>query len=249
MDKEYPIPLYYKVYKDIKQKILDGVYKPGDRIPPESELVLSYNVSRLTIRRALEELRSEGFITRAKGKGTFITGKKEEEQMNVLKGFTDKAKEEGFSVRSTVLENRLVEIPTELTSVFGLEPGTMVILLKRVRFMNEEPVAIESAYLNTSVDVRLLNLLKKDMSKESLYEFLRNDLKIPLLRAFEELEVTQISGSDAKLLSVTPGSCALLRKRYTYTTNNRCVEYVRSIYRGDRYRFKIELKTSGTFEK
>ncbi len=249
MDKEYPVPLYYKVYKDIKQKILDGVYKPGDRIPPESELVSNYNVSRLTIRRALEELRSEGFITRAKGRGTFITGKKEEEQMNVLKGFTDKAREEGVTVRSLVLENRLVEIPSELTQVFNLETGTMVILLKRVRYMNEEPVAIESAYLNTAIDVRLLNILKKDMSKESLYEFIRNELKIPLLRAFEELEVGQVSGNDARLLSIAPGSCVLLRKRYTYTTNSRCIEYVRSIYRGDRYRFKIELKTSGTFEK
>ncbi|AEH50439.1 GntR family transcriptional regulator [Pseudothermotoga thermarum] len=249
MDKDYPVPLYYKVYRDLKQKILDGIYKPGDKIPPESELVAIYNVSRLTIRRALEELRSEGFITRAKGRGTFITGRKEEEQMNVLKGFTDKAKEEGFSVRSLVLENKLVEIPSELVEVFGLEPGTMIILLKRVRYMNDEPVAIESAYLNTSVDVRILNILKKDMSKESLYEFLRNELKIPLLRALEEFEVTQISPSDAKLLSVNPGACALLRKRYTYTTNNRCIEYVRSIYRGDKYRFKIELRTSGAFEK
>lgn len=76
MDKEYPIPLYYRVYQSLKQKILDGVYKPGDRIPPESELVQIYNVSRLTVRRALEELRSEGFISRAKGKEHSSLGEK-----------------------------------------------------------------------------------------------------------------------------------------------------------------------------
>ncbi|MGJ8455487.1 GntR family transcriptional regulator [Pseudothermotoga sp. U03pept] len=249
MDKEYPVPLYYRVYRNLKQKIVDGFYKPGDRIPPESELVQIYNVSRLTVRRALEELRSEGFISRAKGKGTFITGRKEEEQMNVLKGFTDKAKEEGFSVKSAVLENKLVEVPLELAEVFGVEQGTMVILLKRIRYMNEDPVAIESAYLNTAVDVKLLNILKKDMSKESLYDFLRTELKLPLIRAYEVLEVTEISGPDAKHLNVPAGSCALLRKRYTYTSENKCVEFVRSIYRGDKYRFKIELKTTGVFEK
>ncbi|MEJ5229949.1 MAG: GntR family transcriptional regulator [Pseudothermotoga sp.] len=249
MDKEYPVPLYYRVYRNLKQKIVDGIYKPGDRIPPESELVQIYNVSRLTVRRALEELRSEGFINRAKGKGTFITGRKEEEQMNVLKGFTDKAKEEGFSVKSVVLENKLVEVPLELTEVFGVEQGTMVILLKRIRYMNEDPVAIESAYLNTAIDVKLLSILKKDMSKESLYEFLRGELKLPLIRAYEVLEVTEISGPDAKHLNVPAGSCALLRKRYTYTSESKCVEFVRSIYRGDKYRFKIELKTTGVYEK
>ncbi len=247
--EEYPVPLYYRVYRELKRRISEGEYKPGDRIPPEIELVKSFGVSRLTIRRALEELKSEGLISRHKGKGTFIVGKKEEESMNVLKGFTDKAKEEGLSVRSHVLENRLVEIPPELCQVFGLEQGAMVVLLRRVRFLNDEPVAIEAAYLNPAVDVRILSILKKDMSKESLYEFLRNELKIPLIRALEELELTHVSSSDAKHLGLQPGACALLRKRYTYTTNGKCVEFVRSIYRGDKYRFKMELRSEGTFER
>lgn len=247
--EEYPVPLYYRVYKELKRKILDGEYRPGDRIPPEIELVKSFGVSRLTVRRALDELKSEGLITRHKGKGTFIVGRKEEEAMNVLKGFTDKAKQEGFSVKSHVLDNKLVEVPTELCGIFGLEQGTMVVLLRRVRFLNEDPVAIESAYLNPAVDVRILNILKRDMSKESLYEFLRNELKIPLIRAMEELELTQASSSDAKHLGIQPGACALLRKRYTYTANGKCVEFVRSIYRGDKYKFKMELRSEGTFER
>ncbi|KAF2957271.1 GntR family transcriptional regulator [Thermotoga sp. Ku-13t] len=247
--EEYPVPLYYRVYKELKRRISEGEYKPGDRIPPEIELVKSFGVSRLTIRRALEELKSEGLITRHKGKGTFIVGKKEEESMNVLKGFTDKAKEEGLSVRSHVLENRLIEIPPELCQVFGLEQGAMVVLLRRVRFLNDEPVAIEAAYLNPAVDVRILSILKKDMSKESLYEFLRSELKIPLIRALEELELTHVSSSDAKHLGLQPGVCVLLRKRYTYTTNGKCVEFVRSIYRGDKYRFKMELRSEGAFER
>ncbi|WP_041076015.1 GntR family transcriptional regulator [Thermotoga caldifontis] len=247
--EEYPVPLYYRVYRELKRRISEGEYKPGDRIPPEIELVKAFGVSRLTIRRALEELKSEGLISRHKGKGTFIVGKKEEESMNVLKGFTDKAKEEGLNVRSHVLENRLVEIPPELCQVFGLEQGAMVVLLRRVRFLNDEPVAIEAAYLNPAVDVRILSILKKDMSKESLYEFLRSELKIPLIRALEELELTHVSSSDAKHLGLQPGACALLRKRYTYTSNGKCVEFVRSIYRGDKYRFKMELRSEGTFER
>jgi GntR family transcriptional regulator len=247
--EEYPVPLYYRVYKELKRRISDGEYRPGDRIPPEIELVKAFNVSRLTIRRALEELKFEGLITRHKGKGTFIVGKKEEESMNVLKGFTDKAKEEGLNARSLVLENKLVEIPSELCQIFGLENGAMVMLLRRVRFLNDEPVAIECAYLNPAVDIRILNILKKDMSKQSLYEFLRNELKIPLMRAIEELELTHVSSSDAKHLGLQPGTCALLRKRYTYTTNGRCIEFVRSIYRGDKYRFKMELRSERTFER
>jgi Transcriptional regulators len=224
--EEYPVPLYYRVYKELKRRISEGEYRPGDRIPPEIELVKAFNVSRLTIRRALEELKSEGLITRHKGKGTFIVGKKEEESMNVLKGFTDKAKEEGLNARSLVLENKLVEIPSELCQIFGLENGAMVMLLRRVRFLNDEPVAIECAYLNPAVDIRILNILKKDMSKESLYEFLRNELKIPLMRAIEELELTHVSSSDAKHLGLQPGHVRTVEKAL-YLHNERKVHRVR----------------------
>jgi len=249
MDKEYPIPLYYKIYADLKEKIAEGVFKPGDRIPSEMELCKIYGVSRLTIRRALEELRREGIIERTKGRGTFITGSKKEEQLTVLKGFTDEARNKGYRVKSRVLENKLIEVPVEARDAFKLEPKTLVVLLKRLRYINDEPVAIEWAYLNPNVSVKILNVLKEDMSRRSLYEFLREEVGLVLSRAIEVLEIVNLTEEDARLLEVPQKSCAVLRKRFTYTSENECVEYVLSLYRSDKFKFKIELRSGGIVRK
>ncbi|OQX57136.1 MAG: GntR family transcriptional regulator, partial [Thermotoga sp. 4484_232] len=186
---------------------------------------------RLTIRRALEELRREGIIERTKGRGTFITGSKKEEQLTVLRGFTDEARNKGYRVRSKVLENKLIEVPVEARDAFKLEPKTLVVLLKRLRYINDEPVAIEWAYLNPNVSVKILNVLKEDMSRRSLYEFLREEVGLVLSRAIEVLEIVDLTEEDARLLEVPQKSCAVLRKRFTYTSKNECVEYVLSLYR------------------
>lgn len=249
MNKEYPVPLYYRIYVDLKEKIMEKVFKPGDRIPSEMELCKIYKASRLTVRKALEELKREGIIERTRGRGTFISGSKEEEQLTVLKGFTDEAKSKGYRVKSKVLENKLIEVPVEARNVFKLEAKTLVVLLKRLRYINDEPVAIEWSYLNPSVNVKILNILKEDMSQKSLYEFLRKEVRLTLSRAVETLEIVNLTEEDARLLGTSPKSCAVLRKRYTYTSENECVEYVLSLYRGDKFKFKIEMKNGGTIKK
>ncbi|MGQ9856281.1 MAG: GntR family transcriptional regulator [Fervidobacterium sp.] len=238
MDKNV-IPLYYRIYNEIRNRILSGYYKDG-KLPTEMELCTEFGASRITIRNALEQLRREGLISRSKGLGTFIKKFESEEQLTKLTGFTDEMKDR--KVTSKVLENRLVNIPAEAQDCFGLAPGTLVVLLKRVRYIDDKPIAIESAYLNPSVDLRLLNILQKDMEKESLYHFIQNELSINLAYAEEILEVTKVSKDEANLLDVKPGECAILRKRFTYTDTQKCIEYVLSIYRGDEYKFKVVRK-------
>jgi len=92
---ETPIPLYYKLYVDLKESLNSGKYQKGDKLPTEKDLCQKYGISRLTVRRAMDELRREGFIERLKGKGTFVTGSKREEQLAILTGFT-KTDSSGF---------------------------------------------------------------------------------------------------------------------------------------------------------
>ncbi len=236
MSDSYPVPLYYKIYRDLREKIVNGYFKDG-KIPTEKELCKEYGVSRMTIRKALEQLIMEGLIERKKGKGTFVKKKGSEEKLSKLSGFTEEVGRD--RVTSKVLSNKLVRIPFEAKDKFGLPEDALVLLLKRVRYIDGEAVAVEEAYLNPSIDVRILKIIEMDMSNRSLYEFLRNDLGISLDHAEETIEVVNLSSSHAKLLDQPSGKCALLRKRYTYTSDDKCIEYVQSVYIGDKFKFQV----------
>jgi len=233
------LPLYYRIYTELRNRILNGYYKDG-KLPPEMKLCKEFDVSRITIRNALEQLKREGLISRAKGIGTYIRKFESEEQLTVLTGFTDEMK--GKKVTSKVLENKLVNVPLEAQERFELPTSTLVVLLKRVRYIDDKPIAIESAYLNPSVDLRLLNILQEDMGNQSLYNFIRRELSINLSYAEEILEVTKTSKEESAWLVVKQGDCAILRKRFTYTEDGKCIEYVLSIYRGDGYKFQVVRK-------
>lgn len=236
MKESYPIPMYYRLYKQLKERIMQGYYRDG-KLPTEKELCDEFSVSRMTVRKALERLVIEGLIERKKGKGTFIRKVQGEEHLTKLTGFTEEVGEN--KVKSEVLANKLVRVPPEAKSVFNLPDGSLVVMLKRIRYIDDTPVAVEEAYLNPAVDVRILNILEKDMSKESLYRILRKEIGISLVRADEIIEVAELSSQQAKLLNLKKGKCALLRKRYTYTSDGQCVEYVVSMYRGDKFKFRV----------
>jgi len=236
---ETPIPLYYKLYVDLKESLNSGKYQKGDKLPTEKELCQNYGISRLTVRRAMDELRREGFIERLKGKGTFVTGSKREEQLAILTGFTDEARKRGSETRSVVLENKLVRVPADAVELFDIPADAMVVLLKRVRFLEGEPYAIEEAYLNVGADIRFLNITQRDMEKESLYGILRKEFSINISYAEEEMELTRLKKEEARFLRQDQDECAIMRKRFTYTKSDICIEYVISLYRADKSKFRI----------
>jgi len=239
---ETPLPLYYKLYNSIKEDFENDKYQKGDKLPTEKEICENYNVSRLTVRRALDELKREGLIDRKKGKGTFFTGKKREEQMSKLRGFTDDVQNSGSKTKSVVLENKLVKAETEFDGIFKTPKDSRVLMLKRIRYINDEPYAIETAYLNPLADLRVLNVIDRDMSKESLYHIFQEEFELEFAYAEETLEITVLDKDESDILQQKKGAPAALRTRYTYLKNGQCIEYVKSIYRGDKYKFKVVKK-------
>ncbi|MDN5342869.1 GntR family transcriptional regulator [Oceanotoga sp. DSM 15011] len=240
--KDTPLPLYYKVYNKLRADLDSAKYSKGDKLPTEMEICDQFNVSRLTVRRALEELKREGLIERKKGKGTYFTGKKREEQLSNFSSFTNEAHREGDITCSNVLENKLVKVDNEFIRAFDLPEDARVVYLKRVRYLNDEPYAIENAYLNPGADIRVLNIIEKNMSEESLYNILMDEYGLNISYAEETLEVSLLSKEESELLGLKRGEPAVLRRRYTYLDNNHCIEFVKSIYRGDKYKFKVVRK-------
>lgn len=241
LDRSLPVPLYYQLYKELKKKILNSELNPGDPLSSEFEFCKEYKISRLTVRKALEELSREGLITRSRGRGTFVSQSKQEENLTELQGFTDEVEKQGQHTSSIVLENRLVEPPPEVVQCFSISDDTPVIFLKRLRLVDNSPMAIESAYFNTTLNPRLLKLVQMDMEHHSVYNFFKKDLGIVLEYADEIIEVHKPVEGDREMLKIKNEDCAVLRRRYTYIAENKCIEYVISLYRGDKYKFKVRL--------
>ncbi len=242
IDKGSPIPIYHQIYSTIKDEIEKGALKYGDILPSEEDLAQKYDVSRLTVRQALRKLVEDGVIEKEKGKRSKIIQSKNIENLSELRGFTEDAKISGHQASSSVITNTLVDIPEVAIEKFKVPTGSKVIRLNRLRLLDNIPYAIEWAYINIAVDVRMLNILEMDMSKSSLYAFFKNTIGLKLEYADETLEVVTASVDNAKLLGIQNGSCLLLRRRFTYSSNGECIEYVQSFYRGDRYKFNVRIR-------
>ncbi len=241
IDKNSPIPIYHQLYECLKKRIKNGEFKVGEYLPSENSLADFYDVSRLTVRQALSKLVEDGIVEKLRGKGTRVKNEKNVENLTELSGFTDEARRNGYIPSSIVMQNTIVDAPFYIIEKLKLPQKSKMILLKRLRMLNGTPYAIEWAYLNPAVDTRLLNILEMDMSNGSLYDFFKNVLNLRLEYGDETLEVGHASVEDARLLGIHVNDCIVLRRRFTYTDNSECIEYVQSIYRGDKYKFTIRI--------
>ncbi len=185
----------------------------------------------------------DGIIEKQRGKKSKIREIKNIENLSQLKGFTQDAILLGHVPSSAVLANKLINVPDQAIEKFKIPNGTKVIFLNRLRLLDGIPYAIEMAYINVSIDVKLLNILDMDMSKSSLYAFFKDEVGLKLEYADETIEVVQANSENAKLLAIQNGNCILLRNRFTYINDGQCIEYVQSYYRGDKYKFNIRIRS------
>lgn len=237
-DKDVPVPLYYQLKEIIREDIERGRLSPGRSIPSERELVDRYNISRMTVRQAISELVVEGYLYRQRGKGTFVAEPKIKQKLLRLRGFSQDMLERGFKTRSEVLEKKQISAGHRLAQALQMKPSEKVYRIKRLRLVNGKPMALETAHL----PARLCpELLEENLSKASLFGLLEKKYELKLENSRQALEPALASQEEAKLLGIKKGWPVLVMEGTTFLDNGKPIEYVRGIYRSDRYRFFIEL--------
>ncbi len=236
--REGPVPLHSQIRAGLLGKIEGGELRPGDRAPSERELSDSLGVSRMTARAALSGLVKDGYMYTVSGKGTFVANPTMVQDLVRLTSYTEDMQARGLEPGGRVVEF-FIDDDADATvyKKLGLGRDEQIVRLTRLRTADEEPMCIETSYLPRSVTPWLL---EQELNDTSLYEMLRTR-GINLRRAEEFLEATLVSDDAAHLLAVAPGSPALLIRRITYSDSGAPVEYVRSLYRGDRYVFHTGL--------
>lgn len=193
----------------------------------------------MTLRHALLDLTAAGTLYTRTGKGTYVAERKIEQPLLRLSGFTQDMVARGMRPASRVLSKSLLPAPFELAQTLGIEPGSEIVELRRLRLADDHPVAIELAHLSHAV---CPGLLDRDLSDVSLYDVLRSLYGITLGSARQTIEASQPVAEERLLLEL-PARVPVLRiHRLTSDSTGRVIEFVRAVYRGDRYQLNVELR-------
>lgn len=238
-NRNSPTPLYSQLRDILYLKIKNGEWKVGEKIPSESELCAQFNVSKTTVRQAIGLLTREGLLRKEQGRGTFVAEPKIEQGPLRLTSFTEEMRSRGLTPSSVVIEKCIIKAPPEITEALELGKEDKVILLKRLRLANGEPMGIQSAYIPYEL---CPGLLDKDIDlSKSLYEVLERQFGIFPDWAREYHQAISVEEPEASMLKVPIHSPCWLSVRTTYDSSGRPIEFVKSIMRGDRYTIALYL--------
>lgn len=237
--KKSPIPLYYQLKSELLRQIKSGELQAGDMIPSEAEFCEILGISRPTVRQALSELVSEGYLSRQKGRGTFVTRPKIDGRFfQKLESFNREMLQKGLTPSTQVLQFEVQPATPDICLRLNIPEGGKAIYLKRLRFADGEPLVLLETYLPY---VPFAGLLKEDLERDSLYALLEERYGACVTRVFREMEAVNATPSEAHLLKITRNQAICLVHTIAYTREETAVEYSVARYRGDRNRFSVEL--------
>lgn len=239
LKRESPTPLYLQLKNTLIAEINAGRYRPHQRLLSERDLCERFKVSRMTVRQTLAEMMREGWIYAVVGKGTFVNELKISQDLGTLTGFSQDVLMRGRKPSSRVVEARLTPATLSLSKLLNVSPDAEIVQLTRVRFSGEGPLCLETAH----IPHRLCpNILQHDFAVESLYRVFEADYGLRLVRAEQNMEAGLAIPVELDLLEMTPPAAVMRIERLTRTDQDVVVEYVLSVYRGDRYKFHTTLE-------
>jgi GntR family transcriptional regulator len=218
----------------ILEDLIDTL-KPGDPLPSERELADRYDVARMTVRAEITALAAEGRVERVQGRGTFVAEARVA-QAAALSSFTEDMKARGLTPGSRVLSQGAEPCDDLVARRLGVEPGTKVVRVRRVRTADGEPMALEEAFLPAD---RFGTMADADLEGASLFDVLETRFGARFPWADQQVVAIEIVGEDANLLRVAPGRAGLKFHSTLLDEDERPLAYAWSLFRGDRYEIRL----------
>lgn len=236
LDESSPLPLYQQLQRALRQAIESRVLGPDDALPPERDLANEFRVSRITVRKAIDGLVSEGMLVRRQGSGTFVSARMEK-NFSKLTSFSEDMRARGRTPHSVWLKKSAGSVTPEEALTLRSSPGTPVYRFHRIRFADDTPMAVEYATVLASC------LPSIDAVESSLYEALERAGSRPV-RALQRLRAVLLAAEQAELLKAKEREAGLLVERVGFLKGGGAVEFTQTYYRGEIYDFVAELSVS-----
>jgi GntR family transcriptional regulator len=233
LDEASPLPLYQQLQRALRQAIESRQIGPDDALPPEREIADDLHISRITVRKAIDGLVSEGLLVRRQGAGTYVCARVEK-NFSKLTSFSEDMRARGRTPRSVWLRKSEGSVTPEEALTLRSSPGTPVFRFQRIRFADDAPMCIEYATILAAC------LPSIEAVKTSLYEALELAGNRPV-RALQRLRAVLFTAEQAKLLQIHERDAGLLVERVGFLKDGQAVEFTQSYFRGDIYDFVAEL--------
>lgn len=228
---------YEKIAFDIKEDILSEKYKPNEQLPFEKELCEKYNVSKMTVKKALDLLVNDGLIIKRRGSGTFVKDITEKEIQRIIEkkqfsGLTTTSI--GHKVASKVLEFKIINATKEIADILKIEEDEFIYFVHRVRYVDDKAVVIEKTY----IPLNLIPGMKLADVKKSIYGYIKDKLGLNIQSAHSTVRAMKSDELDRKYLNLEKDEPILEVERVAYLDNGKVFEYSFSRHRYDKFEFK-----------
>lgn len=224
--------------EDLIKKIKSQTYRENEKLPSERELCELYELSRITVRQALQELEREGFIYKQHGKGTFVAPKSYNQNLVKLYSFTEEMKEMGKKPTTKVLSFQEIAIEERLAEKMDLTLNDEVFQIVRLRLADDEPLMYETSYVPKKL---FSELTRVDLETRPMYDIFYDDYEVVVTKALERFSATIIREEEASHLQMAKEQPGMLIKRFAYH-HEQLIEYTISVARGDKFDYTVELK-------
>lgn len=239
IDKELPTPAYLQLKDQLATAIDRGQLLAGSALPSERGLATNLGLSRMTVRRAFEELVEAGLVEQRQGSGTYVKGQPLEQVIDRVLGFGDEARNLGLRPGTRMVETQLLPADETVATALRIGLGSQVLRLNRLRTADGEPLAIQEAHLPPHLAALSIELLEES---GSLYRSLESQFGVQPVRAHQTISARLPTRVESNLLGINREVPVLALERTTYGADEVPFEYVRSAYRGDIYRMALDLR-------
>lgn len=240
INKHSPIPIYHQLEELIKHKINTAELRAGEAIPSEREYAEIYNISRMTVRQAVNNMVNEGLLYREKGRGTFVAKKKFEQNLTGLTSFSEDMTKRHHTPSTVIISLQPMKHSPLIIEKLKLMPTDLIYEIKRLRLADNEPIALETIY----TPHKLVGPIEKSKINGSFYNYIEQHLKLKLTHGIQTIEAALANKDEMKYLKIEKDDPVLLMQRTTFISEDKDVpiEFVKSAYRADKYKFHLEMK-------
>jgi len=233
------VPRHEQISNWIRKQIETGAYEIDEKLPSENEFADRFEVSRVTVRRALQTIESEGRIYRRQGLGSFVKDNRPRQSMVRLTDFVEDMKRAGMEASSSVIQFKPVPAPKHIAPILKIESGDTLVRLDRLRLGDDQPIAFDCTWLPMFYGQLIENL---DLETDTIYRILEQEYDIPVEKGCYRIKAKNADEYLAKHLNVSKGQALLLIDRLSLTIGEKPIYYQQRYYRTDRIVYELMLE-------